>query len=205
MPARKRSRSPLDERFRMTIRTMWTMPLEVQRAAAACLTMAAALILGIVAESRSPPVPPLAPDSTAMPGTTPCIASRPRDRGAVEAIDDSLHSAFAGAVTGCMHGMHDAMDRALSATGSADALFAAAMISHHQGAIDMARQLLLYGRDPQLRAFALNVIAEQQAEIDMLVSWDVHHRPASNAGTAVRPSGAPISSDRAAPEVHTER
>jgi YVTN family beta-propeller protein len=79
------------------------------------------------------------------------------------------------------------MHAALAApSGGADARFAAAMIPHHQGAIDMARQLLLYGRDPELRAFALGVIAEQQAEIEMLRSWAARNAARNSA------AGAPI-------------
>ncbi|MBD0319342.1 MAG: DUF305 domain-containing protein [Gemmatimonadetes bacterium] len=69
-----------------------------------------------------------------------------------------------------MMAMHHTMGAALE-TGDADARFAAAMIPHHQGAVDMARQILLYGDDPQLRSFARGVIVEQQAEIDMLRAW----------------------------------
>jgi YVTN family beta-propeller protein len=93
----------------------------------------------------------------------PCVAS----------VERGSHTGgFVAAVAPCMSAMHDRMHAALATpSDGADDAFASAMIPHHQGAIDMSRQLLLYGRDPALRAFALNVIAEQQAEVDMLRAW----------------------------------
>jgi uncharacterized protein (DUF305 family) len=56
-------------------------------------------------------------------------------------------------------------DMAISYTGNPDRDFAAAMIPHHQGAIDMARIQLRYGRDPQIRKMAEAIIAAQEKEI----------------------------------------
>ena len=50
-------------------------------------------------------------------------------------------------------------------TGDADADFAATMIPHHQGAIDMAMAELRYGRNEQLRRIAQEIIVDQQQEI----------------------------------------
>jgi uncharacterized protein (DUF305 family) len=62
--------------------------------------------------------------------------------------------------------MHRDMD--IRFTGNADRDFAAAMIPHHQGAIDMARILLRHGRDPAMRALAEAIIAAQEGEIAQL-------------------------------------
>jgi uncharacterized protein (DUF305 family) len=43
--------------------------------------------------------------------------------------------------------------------------FAAMMIPHHQGAIDMAKVELLHGKDPVLRRLAQEIIVTQQQEI----------------------------------------
>jgi uncharacterized protein (DUF305 family) len=59
--------------------------------------------------------------------------------------------------------MHHAM--AIPFTGNADRDFAAAMIPHHQGAIDMARVVLRHGRDPEVKRIAEAVIREQEREI----------------------------------------
>jgi len=50
-------------------------------------------------------------------------------------------------------------------TGNADVDFLAMMIPHHQGAVDMARLVLIHGRDPLTRRLAEEIIASQQAEI----------------------------------------
>jgi uncharacterized protein (DUF305 family) len=57
---------------------------------------------------------------------------------------------------------------AIAHTGNADRDFAAMMIPHHQGAIDMARAELLYGHDPVLRRLAEGIIVEQQQEIELM-------------------------------------
>ena len=56
-------------------------------------------------------------------------------------------------------------------TGDPDRDFAAMMIEHHQGAIDMARQQISRGRDPELRALANKIIADQQREIAQMRGW----------------------------------
>jgi len=60
-------------------------------------------------------------------------------------------------------------------TGDADKDFVAGMIAHHQGAIDMAKVELQYGKDKQLRALARNIIAAQQKEIAFMQAWQAKH------------------------------
>jgi uncharacterized protein (DUF305 family) len=50
-------------------------------------------------------------------------------------------------------------------TGNVDADFAAMMIPHHQGAIDMAIAELRHGKNEQLRRIAQEIIVDQQQEI----------------------------------------
>jgi uncharacterized protein (DUF305 family) len=50
-------------------------------------------------------------------------------------------------------------------TGDVDADFAAMMIPHHQGAIDMAIAELRHGKNQKLRRIAQEIIVDQQQEI----------------------------------------
>jgi Domain of unknown function (DUF305)/Tripartite tricarboxylate transporter family receptor len=56
-------------------------------------------------------------------------------------------------------------DMAVKPTGDVDADFVAMMVPHHQGAIDMALAVLRYGRNPQIRRLAQEIIVTQQQEI----------------------------------------
>jgi uncharacterized protein (DUF305 family) len=66
------------------------------------------------------------------------------------------------------------MDRemgAASMNGNVDHDFAAMMIPHHQGAIDMAKAELIYGKDPVMRRLAQEILVDQQSEIDAMQLW----------------------------------
>src|ERR1700756_5618275 len=64
-----------------------------------------------------------------------------------------------GAMTRMMTGME------IKPSGDVDKVFAAMMIPHHQGAMDMAQAELRHGRNEQLRRIAQEIIVDQQQEI----------------------------------------
>ena len=55
--------------------------------------------------------------------------------------------------------------------GGADHDFALMMLPHHQGAIDMAKAELSFGKDPVMRRLAQGILVEQQSEIDAMKLW----------------------------------
>lgn len=72
-----------------------------------------------------------------------------------------------------MSGMEQ-MNRAMSAapmTGDPDHDFMAMMIPHHQGAIDMAKTELRYGKSKAVRRLARSIIAAQEREIADMRRW----------------------------------
>jgi uncharacterized protein (DUF305 family) len=64
---------------------------------------------------------------------------------------------------------HDMMSAPMN--GNPDHDFAAMMIPHHQGGIDMAKLELQCGKDPEMRKLAENIIAAQKKEIEQMRAW----------------------------------
>ena len=76
-----------------------------------------------------------------------------------------------------MHAMKDSMERmdngmkSAPMNGDVDHDFATMMMPHHQGAIDMAKAELLYGKDPVMRRLAEEIVVDQQSEIQAMQLW----------------------------------
>ena len=63
------------------------------------------------------------------------------------------------------------MNMDMKPTGHPDQDFVRMMLPHHQGAVDMAKIELQYGRDPRLRRLATDIIKAQNKEIAMMKGW----------------------------------
>jgi uncharacterized protein (DUF305 family) len=75
-----------------------------------------------------------------------------------------------------MDTMHAGM-ASVEPSGDSDVDFVKLMLPHHQAAIDMAKTQLLYGKDPQMRRLAQEIITDQQSEIELMKLWLKQHGP----------------------------
>lgn len=108
-------------------------------------------------------------------------------------VASSAHS-FAELMDQAMGAMDQGM-RAAPMHGDPDQDFVSMMIPHHQGAVDMAKALLLNGTDPEMRNLALSIITEQQNEIRLMRAWQQRQAepttpPQGSAAAPVQPEGA---------------
>jgi len=70
--------------------------------------------------------------------------------------------------------MHEAMSTA-KPSGDDDVDFVRLMLPHHEAALDMAKTELLYGKDPQMKRLAQEIITDQQSEIELMRIWLKQH------------------------------
>jgi uncharacterized protein (DUF305 family) len=89
---------------------------------------------------------------------------------------------------GFMHSMEESMTRMDSGmksapmNGNSDHDFVTMMMPHHQGAIDMAKAELSYGKDPVMRRLAEEIFVDQQSEIQAMQLWLSKQTAASSRG-----------------------
>jgi uncharacterized protein (DUF305 family) len=114
----------------------------------------------VVATLLTLPVPVLAQAMT-MPGGTMDAAPAANEPASTTAYRDAM--------------MKMGQGMSITYSGNPDKDFVAGMIPHHQGAIDMARVELQYGKDPQLRKLARNIIDAQEKEIAFMKTWQAKH------------------------------
>ena len=69
-----------------------------------------------------------------------------------------------------MDKMHTAMG-AVARSGNSDVDFVSLMLPHHQAALDMAKTELLYGKDPQMRRLAQDIMTDQKLEMELMQRW----------------------------------
>jgi uncharacterized protein (DUF305 family) len=91
--------------------------------------------------------------------------------GALIAADGDAAAGYKKAMDGMMSGMMS------PSTGDADVDFVTGMVPHHQGAVDMAKVALEYGKDPEVKKFAEGVISAQEAEIKWMNEWLAKNGP----------------------------
>ena len=117
--------------------------------AAAAITLAGAALPGSSALAQHAGHGSHSGHSTAKPPATDSAATK-----AYRAANDKMHK-----------------DMDIAFTGDADADFARGMIPHHQGAVDMAKIVLQYGKDPEIRKLAEDVVRSQETEIKFMREW----------------------------------
>lgn len=99
----------------------------------------------------------------AVPAASQAIVGQVRDMAPICSVASNKAAPFYSEMSAVNMRMHAGMD--VTPSGEVDRDFMRMMIPHHQGAVDMARALLKYGRDEKLRRLAQSIIVEQAQEI----------------------------------------
>lgn len=143
-------------------RTFWLLAV----VAALCVF---AIVVASAASSSAgeekPGTGSMVPEHGSMPGMRHSSSDVPPHSPDTAAASNSSTTAYQAA----MMKMHE--NQQIEFTGDPDRDFVKHMIPHHQGAIDMARVELHYGRDPEIRKLAEKIIADQQKEIRVMQKW----------------------------------
>ena len=113
-----------------------------------CLVLAAAVLVAMPGLAFGQSAPSNAMNGMAMKGP-----SSPADKAFMESIQTMMKN------------------MKTKPTGNADADFVQMMMPHHQGAIDMAKVELKYGKDPELLKMASDIVAAQEKEIAEMKAW----------------------------------
>lgn len=123
-------------------------PRRIATLAAAALLLAAPAALAQTTQPAQPTMP-------GAPGGAAMAQHRPEMRQAMEKMNRDMVG--------------------VPMTGNPDRDFAAMMIPHHQGALDMSRVYLQEGKDPEMRRMAEKTIQDQEKDIRELREWMAKH------------------------------
>lgn len=102
--------------------------------------------------------------------TTEQVCSSCHTRNPKPPVKTALQGAFhnTGASTGVCINCHKTQN---AQNFGNDVEFARAILPNHQAAIDIARAQLVYGKDPQMRELAQEIIKDRQSGIDQMQLW----------------------------------
>jgi uncharacterized protein (DUF305 family) len=106
------------------------------------------------------------------------IASPARGQGLASSQKEQNAGTAGPEMEQAMEKMHAGM-ASIKLAGDDDADFARLMLPHHQAALDMAKAELTYGKDPQMRRLAQEIVTDQQSEIELMQLWLERHGSSS--------------------------
>jgi uncharacterized protein (DUF305 family) len=114
---------------------------------------------------------------------------------AIQALQHGSHTqtGYTSAVDPVWSGLNSSMEKmhlavaALEPSRNSDVDFFRLMLPHHQAAIDMARTQLIYGKDPQMRRLAREILTDQQSEIEFMHLWLKRHESRERKGRCLAP------------------
>ena len=129
---------------------------------AALIALVIGLALGVIAAPRFAPGM-MGHDMSKMGGDMPGMDMSAM--GTPKGDQGEVSKAFAKANAA----MHTGMD--IEFSGNPDVDFAKGMVAHHQGAINMAKIELQFGKDAEMRKLAEDIIAAQESEIGFMKGW----------------------------------
>lgn len=124
--------------------------------------------------------------SLSVMATSFALAQDPKHGSEARRVTDADEQQFLFEIDLAMSNMNRSM--LTTPTGDIDRDFVHVMVPQHQGAVDMARAEIKYGRNDELRQFARRMVSQQEGEISSL-------RHALPAAASLTPStGAQIAS-----------